>query len=128
MNLLFDTHTFLWWNSNPEKLSNQVLKLGKDKNNILHLSVASIWEIQIKIKIGKLTLTAPLDLIIEAHQQKHGIRLLPIEYSHVLTLGILPLHHKDPFDRMLVAQAQSERLTLMTRDPELKKYPINTIW
>ncbi len=103
MKLLLDTHTFIWWDSEPSKLSKKALELLIDKDNIRLLSVVSLWEIQIKHQLGKLTLNKALGEII-AIQKKNYIEILPIDVSHVLALDGLPIRHKDPFDRLLIAQ------------------------
>jgi PIN domain nuclease of toxin-antitoxin system len=127
VNLLFDTHIFIWWDSEPARLSQQILTLCQDPANRLWLSIASIWEIQIKHQLGKLQLQQPLAEIVEWQQQVNRISLLPIEFSHVLALAQFPAHHKDPFDRMLIAQASVEELTLMSVDPIFKAYGIDVL-
>jgi PIN domain nuclease of toxin-antitoxin system len=108
MKYLLDTHTFIWLDANPGKLSANARLLCADRTNQLMLSIASIWEIQIKIQIGKLILPTSLANIITAQQASNEVQLLSIELSHVLELALLPDHHRDPFDRMLVAQARIE--------------------
>lgn len=128
MKLLLDTHTFIWWDSQPNKLSQTALALLQDRSNILLLSAASIWEIQIKLQLGKLTLNRALLEIIESQQQINQIEVLPVKLDHVLALDILPVIHKDPFDRLLVAQAKGEKATLVSRDPIVAQYPVNVTW
>lgn len=128
MNCLLDTHVFIWADSNPQKLSAKVAALLQDRSNRLYLSVASIWEIQIKHQSGKLDLSMPLIDIITRQQQDNDIQLLPVNLVHVLTLDSLPDHHKDPFDRILIAQAQAEGLTLLSHDPQIAKYSVSIIW
>lgn len=128
MKLLFDTHAFIWWDSEPEKLSHQVLKSCQDKENTLFLSVASAWEMQIKLQLGKLKLTLPLAQIIESQTQANGIQVLPIALPHVLALDQLPSHHKDPFDRLLIAQAIVEDAVLVSADPIFHKYTVKVVW
>ncbi|MDQ3013808.1 MAG: type II toxin-antitoxin system VapC family toxin, partial [Acidobacteriota bacterium] len=111
MKLLLDTHTFIWWDSQPHKLSATVSAHLQSPLNIILLSVASIWEMQIKHQLGKLPLRLPLADIIKGQQQSNGIVLLPVLAEHVLALDQLPSHHKDPFDRLLLAQANSEMAT-----------------
>ncbi len=103
MKLLLDTHAFLWWDSEPAKLSPQVLASCQDRSNTLLLSVASVWEIQIKLQLSKLKLTLPLAELIESQQQTNNVEVLPVALAHVLALQNLPPHHKDPFDRLLIA-------------------------
>ena len=127
MKLLFDTHAFMWWDSDPSLLSRRVLALCQDPENDLLLSVVSVWEMQIKAQLGKLKLDLPLDELVENQQRINGIQVLPVKLEHVLALDELPFHHKDPFDRMLIAQAQVERLTLVTGDLRLKAYPVKIL-
>jgi len=127
MNLLFDTHTFIWWDSTPDKLSSQILGLCRDEGNSLWLSVASLWEIQIKHQLGKLELHQPLGEIVAQQQQLNRITLLPVEFAHVLALEQLPLYHKDPFDRLIIAQARVENLTIMSVDSFFGAYGIDVL-
>jgi PIN domain nuclease of toxin-antitoxin system len=128
MKYLLDTHTFLWWDMESSRLSTRAFALCQDRSNVLLLSIASVWEIQIKQQAGKLGLSAPLGEIIQKQRQTNGIKLLPIRLSHVLGLASLPDHHKDPFDRLLVAQATIEKLTLVSRDPHIAQYSIQLTW
>ncbi len=128
MKLLLDTHVFIWWDSEPERLSARARELCQNRENIVLLSVASAWEIQVKLQLGKLSLRLPLAEIIENQQETNHVEILRIELSHVLALGSLAAHHKDPFDRMLVAQAIAEDAVLATADPMLAKYPIKVEW
>jgi PIN domain nuclease of toxin-antitoxin system len=128
MKLLFDTHTFIWWDSQPNKLSQTALALLQDRSNILLLSVVSIWEMQIKLQVGKLILNRALLEIIESQQKINQIEVLPVNLDHVLGLDSLPLIHKDPFDRLLVAQANVENAALVSGDPIVAQYPVNVTW
>ena len=128
MKLLLDTHTFIWWDSEPDKLSPPALAACQDRANTLLLSVASVWEMQIKIQLGKLKLNLPLSEVIEGQQKANNTEVLPVMLSHVFALQNLPTHHKDPFDRMLIAQTNSENLTLISNDPVIAKYPVNLLW
>ena len=92
------------------------------------LSVASVWEIQIKHQLGKLALKMPLPEIIQKQREQNQIDLMPIELPHIYGLANLPDHHKDPFDRLLIAQAMIEGLTLLTNDPHIAQYPVTSIW
>lgn len=120
MNLLLDTHVVLWWLDNPNLLSQQaVAAIERLENNII-VSVVSAWEIAIKKTLGKLEAPENLkEMIADA-----GFQWLPITYEHVWKIKYLPLHHEDPFDRLLVAQANVENLTLVTRDSHVKAYTI----
>jgi PIN domain nuclease of toxin-antitoxin system len=126
--LLFDTHAFVWWDSTPTKLTENILALCDDPINTLWLSVASAWEMQIKLHLGKLKLRIPLAEIITHHRQTNHVEVLPITLDHVLALDKLPDHHKDPFDRLLLAQAIVEGATLISNDPLIKKYSAPVIW
>jgi len=126
--LLLDTHTFIWWDSDPAKLSAGARALCCDPANQLVLSVTSLWEIQIKRQLGKLDLRLPLAEIVAHQQETNGVTILPIVQAHVLALEDLPTHHRDPFDRLLVAQAIVEGATLVTADPVLKSYPAEVRW
>jgi PIN domain nuclease of toxin-antitoxin system len=127
MKLLLDTHTFIWWDSEPSKLSKKALELLIDKDNFRLLSVVSLWEIQIKHQLGKLTLNKALGEII-AIQKKNYLEILPIDVSHVLALDSLPLHHKDPFDRLLIAQANIENAVLISCDSVFSSYSVKVEW
>jgi PIN domain nuclease of toxin-antitoxin system len=124
MKLLLDTHTFIWWDSEPEKLSENALSMLEDASNTLMLRVVSIWEMQIKIQAGKLTIDNPLQQIIEHQQNANALLILPVETAHIYTLGGLSLHHKDPFDRLLIAQAIAEDTVIVTADKAFKAYPV----
>src|SRR5947209_8324226 len=124
---LLDTHTFIWWDSDNSKLSPAALAFLKDPTSTLVLSVVSVWELVIKTKLGKLSLSAPLALLL-AQQQANGLQILPVVLDHVLAVELLPKAHKDPFDRLLVAQAIIEKATLITADPLLSHYPVPTLW
>lgn len=128
MKLLFDTHTFIWWDSQPNQLSQTALALLQDRSSILLLSVVSIWEMQIKLQVGKLTLNRALVEIIESQTKINQIEVLPVKQDHVLALDSLPLIHKDPFDRLLVAQANVENVALVSGDPIVAQYSVNIIW
>lgn len=128
MKLLFDTHTFIWWDSQPNQLSQTALALLQDRSSILLLSVVSIWEMQIKLQVGKLTLNRALVEIIESQKKINQIEVLPVKQDHVLALDSLPLIHKDPFDRLLVAQANVENVALVSGDPIVAQYSVNIIW
>ncbi len=127
MNLLLDTHIFMWWDGALDKLSPQVQAACRDRANTLWLSVASVWEMQIKQQLGKLQLRQPLADIIREQQKINDVHLLSVDLRHVLGLDQLPAHHKDPFDRLLVAQALIEDLLLVTADPVLKIYPVKIL-
>jgi PIN domain nuclease of toxin-antitoxin system len=122
MSLLLDTHVVLWWLTDDPTLSDQV-KERLDHEPDVHVSAATIWEIAIKQAIGKIPEPADLPERITSA----GFVSLPIDPRHAITAGRLPLLHRDPFDRMLVAQAQCEGLTLVTRDENCQKYDVETL-
>jgi PIN domain nuclease of toxin-antitoxin system len=128
MRLLLDTHTFIWWHSDPARLSQKVLALCLDRSNLILLSVVSAWEIQIKHQLGKLQMQTSLAEAIDSQQQTNQIEMLPITLEHVLMLDNLPGHHKDPFDRLLVAQAMVEKAILLSHDAQIASYPIKVEW
>ena len=128
MKVLLDTHVFIWWDGNPTRLSPQVLALCQNRDNTLMLSITSIWEMQIKLQLGKLTITMPLAELIESQQQTNHLEILPITLAHVLALQNLPLHHKDPFDRLLIAQAGIEEAVLISSDAVFAKYDVRLLW
>ncbi|MGE5659165.1 MAG: type II toxin-antitoxin system VapC family toxin [Actinomycetota bacterium] len=126
--LLFDTHTFIGWDSQPNKLSQIALTLLQYRSNILLLSVVSIWEIQIKLQVGKVTLNGALLEIIESQQKINQIEVLSVNLDHVFALDSLSLIHKDPFDRLLIAQANVEQDVLVSGDPIVTQYLVNFTW
>lgn len=128
MKLLTDSHTFIWSYDEAHKLSKNALQAMSNPANSLVLSVASVWEIQIKIMIGKFILQDSLADVIAEQQRINGLQILPIKLSHALYLENLPLHHKDPFDRLLISQATVENMTLVTADSEFTKYKANLLW
>ncbi len=128
MKLLLDSHIFIWLEIARSQLSDKVREVLLNQNNHLCLSLASIWEIQIKIQLGKLHLNHPLAETISIQQEVNGVEVLPITLTHILALDSLPYHHRDPFDRLLVAQSQVEGLTLVTNDSKIWMYDIPHLW
>lgn len=127
MNLLLDTHAFIWWDSNPAKLSPRALAAIRNPANTKWISVVSIWEIVIKSQLGKLTLHLPLAQIV-VQQQARGLQVLAVSLVHVLALEGLPPIHKDPFDRLLAAQTNVEAAELVTSDSIFARYPVRVLW
>jgi PIN domain nuclease of toxin-antitoxin system len=127
MKLLLDTHAFIWWANEPEKLSPAALAACQGQANILLLSVASVWEMQIKIQLGKLKLSAGLHALVESQRRTNNLQVLAVELSHVLGLEALPAGHKDPFDRLLISQAIAEDATLISADQVFSRYPVKVI-
>jgi PIN domain nuclease of toxin-antitoxin system len=120
--LLLDTQSWLWWFAQPERLSEEAITHIADETNELWFSVASVWEIGIKVAIGKLPLPEPPDKYISSRMGRLDVRSLEITAIHALRAAALPLHHRDPFDRMLIAQAQLEEMTIVTADAVFKQY------
>lgn len=127
MRLLLDTHIFIWWANQPEKLSAAVLSALEDEANELLLSVASVWEMQIKIQLGKLKLSLPLKELVKNQQETNHLTVSPVALTHVLALDALPPHHKDPFDRLLIAQGIEEGLTIVTADSRFSAYSVKLL-
>ena len=128
MKLLLDTHCWLWWLFEPEKLSPTATQTILDSKNELWLSVASIWEIGIKFKIGKLNLPLSPEILIPQQMQRDDISALSITPAHALQASNLTLHHRDPFDRMLIAQSQLETMSILTNDNAFNSYPVLILW
>jgi PIN domain nuclease of toxin-antitoxin system len=128
VNLLLDTQGFLWWSDAPERLSRKALAALQDPANQLILSVVSVWEVQIKLHTGKLSIASPLKHMVEMQQRVNQVRVLPIYLEHVYHLASLPMPHKDPFDRLLIAQAIAEDLTLVSADGIFSQYPVSLLW
>ncbi len=128
MKLLLDTHTFLWWDSEPSRLSSKALALCQDRANTVLLSVVSVWEMQIKSQLGKLKLSLPLAEVVETQRQTNNVKVMSVTLAHVLALENLPTPHKDPFDRLLIAQANVEGAVLVSDDPIFEEYPVKVIW
>ncbi len=128
MRALLDTHILLWWAADDPRLSRRARQVLRDPANELLFSVASAWELMIKSQVGKLTLPEPPARYIPDRLSRFAIGTLPVELSHALKLSDLPLHHRDPFDRILIAQSQVERLPIVTADPQIARYPVEIIW
>lgn len=128
MRLLLDTHVLIWLAVNPELLSERVSNLLTDDNNYWVLSIASVWEIQIKVQLGKLDLPISVPELIASQQEVNDMQILPIELSHVYALKDLPNHHRDPFDRIIIAQAMFEKMPLLSVDEAIAAYSVEKIW
>jgi PIN domain nuclease of toxin-antitoxin system len=126
--VLLDTHVFLWWNESNPQLSKKARLILADPANTLVLSVASAWEIALKAQAGKLRIPEDAATYVPTRAAYYGMEILPIHLAHALALQSLPLHHRDPFDRMLVIQSQIEKLAILTADPAIRSYAVNTIW
>lgn len=126
MNLLLDTHIFLWLQTEPERLG-ESLRIVQDERTELLLSAASSWEIAIKYRLGKLPLPELPERYVPARMRAIGAQAVAIEHSHALAVATLPALHRDPFDRLLVAQALLLGLTIMTADPSVAQYTVQTV-
>ncbi|WP_309712840.1 type II toxin-antitoxin system VapC family toxin [Armatimonas sp.] len=128
MKLLLDSHTFLWAIQEPEELSESAKIALQDAHNTLLVSLATLWEIQIKSDLGKLKLTIPLQQMLQTETNSGRMQLLTITPLHIYTLSNLPMHHRDPFDRLLIAQSQVESAVFVTKDHLIAAYDISTLW
>lgn len=128
MKLLLDTHTFLWFILGDARLSRPVRRLIESPDNLCQLSTASLWEMAIKTSLGKLEIMLPISRLVEEQVLANGIDLLGIEPRHLDILANLPFHHRDPFDRLLIAQSMSEDLPILGDDDTFDAYPIERVW
>ncbi len=128
MKLLLDTHALIWFAEDDSRLSARAREALHDEANHLHCSIVSIWEIAIKASLGKLKLGARLDGAFQRGLEETGFTFVPIEYLHAAHVLTLPWRHRDPFDRLLIAQATLEKLVLVSHDEQLDAYQIRRIW
>ena len=127
MNLLLDTHTAIWFVTDSNQLLKSTKQLIENPENHCFISIATLWEMGIKYSLGKLKLKAELNKIFELFFES-GLILMPITPDHILTNASLPFKHRDPFDRLIIAQAKREGFTIISKDRELENYDINLIW
>ena len=127
MRVLLDTQCWLWMRAAPQRLSARTRRLLTDPANELLLSAASVWELAIKAALGKARLPEPFGEFVTSRLAEDGIVPLPIQHIHAMRVAELPAHHCDPFDRLLVAQAQIEALSLLTADRQLEAYDVAVI-
>jgi len=125
---LIDTHCWLWWHIEPERLGKNAFSIIEDGRNEIFFSVISAWEISIKHSLKKLELPFSPARYIPERLSESYMDILPVRLDHTLLLATLPLHHKDPFDRMLIVQASHQNLTLITCDKQFELYAINTVF
>lgn len=123
-----DTHAFVWWVSDSDELSRRARRLIADGANEIFFSAASAWEIAIKSRLRRATLPADAERFVSEQLELNAFQMLPIQVHHALGVASLPELHRDPFDRMLVAQALSEGLALMSRDRRLADYAVRVVW
>lgn len=128
MKFLLDTHSFLWYINGHPNLSLAARDIIEDASSQPFLSVASLWEIAIKISLGKLSLAQPFEVIILEQMNLNGIQLLSIELPHLAIVAKLPFHHRDPFDRLIIAQAIVEGIPIVGADHTFDSYSINRLW
>jgi PIN domain nuclease of toxin-antitoxin system len=128
MNLLLDTHTFLWFIADSDRLSQKARALIEDESNRIYLSAASLWEIAIKVSLGKLNLSEPFETFIPEQLDVNSVELLGISVSHASRVASLPFHHRDPFDRLLAAQALTEDIPILSGDEVLDAYGVTRVW
>jgi PIN domain nuclease of toxin-antitoxin system len=127
MRVLLDTHAFIWWFEHDRQLSDQAREAVAEAAEVF-LSVASCWEMAIKISRNKLTLANPIDRVIAEQLGLNGFQLLPVDLHDIARVATLPFHHRDPFDRMLAAQALVDELTIVSADPVFVKYGVKRTW
>jgi PIN domain nuclease of toxin-antitoxin system len=128
MKLLLDTNVFIWLNDAPHRVRERVMTVIANPDNDLFFSLTSIWEMQIKIQLGKLELSDSLPDILKTQQVENNLQVLTIDLNHIWSLANLPYHHRDPFDRLLVAQAQTEGMTLVSADGIFEMYDVDLLW
>ena len=128
MKILLDTHCWLWWIASPERLSLESQQLIMDGRNPVFLSAASSWEIAIKYALGKLPLPESPEKFVPSRLTRDAISPLPVTHTHALQVASLPHHHRDPFDRLLISQAQTEGFSIMTVDKQFQDYDVQLIW
>jgi PIN domain nuclease of toxin-antitoxin system len=126
--VLLDTHAYLWFAFDDPRLSRKACKVIEDSTVEKFLSVASLWEMVIKISLSKLTLGMGFDQFCVDHVQGRDLEVLPIQISHLSSYARLPFHHRDPFDRLLIAQCQVERLAAVTADDRFAQYGVHVVW
>ncbi|MGD9787348.1 MAG: type II toxin-antitoxin system VapC family toxin [Sulfuricellaceae bacterium] len=127
MKLLLDTHAFIWMDRQPDKLPARTYEACRNADNSLFLSVVSVWEMQIKVSLGKLRFSRSLRDVVEA-QCSNGVTILPVKLPHLWRLADLPALHNDPFDRLLIAQSLDEDLHLISNDAAVRNYPVQLFW
>lgn len=128
MKVLLDTHAFLWWITGDRQVSDRARAIIEDPDNVLLLSAASAWEIAIKAQTGRLPLPDVPARLVPQEMAANAIEGLPVSVEHALLVHDLPLLHRDPFDRLLVAQSRSEKIPILTVDPMISQYGVETIW
>lgn len=128
MRLLLDTHAFLWFIGGSGKLSGPARKLIEDPANERFLSVVSLWEMAIKVSLGRLELALPFTELVEREVQGNAMEMLAIRPEHLDDLAKLPFHHRDPFDRLIVVQSLVEEMPIISKDKAFESYPVKLLW
>lgn len=128
MRLLLDTPTFLWWVEDAPALSKKARQAVANPDNECLLSLVSCWEMAIKLRLGKLKLANRIERFIPEQLSVNGFRQLEIDFRHVARVATMPFHHRDPFDRLLAAQAKEEKLAIVSADAVFQKYGVKRIW
>ena len=128
MKFLIDTECWLWWLLEPERLNPKALEMIASREHVIYFSAASSWEISIKCRLGKLILPEEPGTYVPSRLHLEGMLPLAIEHSHALHVYSLPDYHRDPFDRLLIAQAQCESLPILTSDRQFKPYSVKILW
>ncbi len=128
MRLLLDTHTLLWWRMDDDRLPGALDSVITDTRNEILVSIVSLWEIAIKRSLGKLRFDGSLNQFAATLARENGFTLLPLDVQHLTRLERLPNHHRDPFDRLLIAQTLETGAKAATNDPAWKKYRVKTLW
>ncbi len=128
MQYLADTHCFLWYISGHTNLSSSARKLIDEKQNQIYVSIASLWQIAIKSALGKLTVIQSFEDLISDQLKRNDFTVLPISLDHLATLTTLPFHHRDPFDRLLIAQARTDDRPIITKDKIFNDYEVRVVW
>ena len=128
MKILLDTHAFLWWVLDDPKLPASARGLVADEENTILFSVASAWEMSIKVGLGRLTFPQPAAPFVSEQIRINGFQLLPISLTHSFHTAELPHHHRDPFDRMLIAQSRVEQVPILSRDSAFEDYDVTVLW
>lgn len=128
MRILLDTHAFLWWIDDAPEISSRAKRLIADPGTEVLLSLASVWEMAIKISLDKLKISSPLERFVPEQLSLNGFRYLDIDFPHISRVSVLPFHHRDPFDRLLIAQSLEEKLPILSADKTFRQYGVKTIW
>ena len=128
MKVVLDTHAFLWWIADDDRLSTSARSIIGNRENELFLSAATGWEIAIKARLGRIHLPGNVDSFIAKQLGLNDIYSLPIQMSHALNVYNLPNYHRDPFDRLIISQAQLEKMSILTTDPQIARYGVKVVW